>query len=187
MVFNYNLSHQPRATKFWSVILRCPKWKVSRNLCKNNWTTSAPSRLTISSHKAKKHFELPFWVELFLPPDSIIYAQARWLQLKNRPQTPRESPPAKVVISCKRPSVFGHVSILGCRTKIKVHFSKLSRPGPGSTRTPSTFTFRGNKTLKLICTKICVLRLAAEVIIEHHYWDARIYKFGWFYRRPSKK
>ena len=51
--------------------------------------------------------------------------------------------------------------------KIKVHFSE---PGPGSTRKPSTFTFRGKKTLKLMCTKICALRLAAEVIIEHHYY-----------------
>src|ERR1700733_7337142 len=106
-----------------------------------------------------------------MPLDSMDSENMRTSEVSMASTDPKgegDMPSCKSCGSCKRLSVFGHVSISGRHTKIKVHFSELSRPRPGSTRKPSTFTFRGNKTLRLMCTKICALRLAAEVIIEHH-------------------
>ena len=175
-MFNYNLSRQPRATNFWSTILPHQKWKVSMNLCKNNWTASASQLVLVG----RKKFELLLWVGLFCPQTVMDSENMHTSEVIMATDLRERHALLQKLWSCKQPSAFGYVSISGRRTKIKVHFSELSRPKPGSTRKPSTFTFRGNKTLKLICTKICALRLGAEVVIEHHYWrlKAIVYSFN---------
>ena len=94
VMFNCNLSRQPRATNFWSTILPHQKWKVSMNLCKNNWTASASQLVLIGR---KKNWA-SFLSRAPPPPDSYGFRKYahKWGN-GNRPE--RETcPPAKVVI-----------------------------------------------------------------------------------------